>query len=59
MEVENHMLQSSMQGGAYVVMDLAFRLLSKGSKVKRCTFLSFWFQFLGNEGEEKSIRQSC
>ena len=59
MEVENHMLQSSLQGGAYVVMDLAFRLLTKGSGVKRCTFLSsFWFQFVDNEGEEIKVNQA-
>ena len=47
------MLQSSLQGSAYVVMDLAFRLLTNGSRVKRCTFLSsFWFQFVDNEGDE-------
>ena len=59
MEVENHMLQSSLQGGACMVMDLAFRLLTKGSRVKRCTFLSsFWFQFVDNEGEEIKVNQA-
>ena len=59
MEVLNHMLQSSLQGGACMVMDLAFRLLTKGSGVKRCTFLSsFWFHFVDNEGEEIKVNQA-
>ena len=53
------MLQSSLQGSAYVVMDLAFRLLTNGSRVKRCTFLSsFWFQFVDNEGDEIKENQA-
>ena len=62
MEVENHMLHVAKQlAGKWIrgVMDLAFRLLTNGSRVKRCTFLSsFWFQFVDNEGDEIKENQA-